>query len=32
LLGLDYGWRFDDYPGSIGTTRTHLTFSIGQQF
>ncbi len=32
LLGLDYGWRFDEYPGSIGDPKTHLTFSIGQQF
>jgi outer membrane protein insertion porin family len=32
LLGLDYGWRFDNYPGSLGDPKTHLTFSIGQQF
>jgi outer membrane protein insertion porin family len=32
LLGLDYGWRFDEYPGSKTDPRTHLTFSIGQQF
>jgi len=32
LLGLDYGWRFDEYPGSIGASRTHVTFTIGQQF
>jgi outer membrane protein insertion porin family len=32
LLGLDYGWRFDEYPGSKGASRTHLSFTIGQQF
>jgi len=31
LLGLDYGWRFDEYPGSIGASRTHVSFTIGQQ-
>jgi outer membrane protein insertion porin family len=32
LLGLDYGWRFDEYPGSIGASKTHVSFTIGQQF
>ncbi len=32
LLGLDYGWHFDDYPGSTGDSKGHLSFTIGQQF
>ena len=32
LLGLDYGWRFNEYPGSAGESKGHLSFTIGQQF
>jgi len=32
LLGLDYGWHFDDYPGSSVDSKGHLSFTIGQQF
>jgi outer membrane protein insertion porin family len=32
LLGLDYGWHFDDYPGSAADPKGHLSFTIGQQF
>ena len=32
LLGLDYGWHFDEYPGSSVDTKGHLSFTIGQQF
>jgi len=29
LLGLDYGWRFDDVPGLPGMPRSQFHFSIG---
>ncbi|MEO8085892.1 MAG: outer membrane protein assembly factor BamA [Bacteroidota bacterium] len=32
LLGLDYGWHFNDYPGSAVDSKGHLSFTIGQQF
>lgn len=32
LLGLDYGWRFDDVPGSPDMAPGQFHFSIGQQF
>jgi outer membrane protein insertion porin family len=32
LLGLDYGWHFDEYPGSLNDPPGHLSFTIGQQF
>ncbi len=32
LLGLDYGWHYDDYPGSATDSKGHLSFTIGQQF
>ncbi len=32
LLGLDYGWGFDNEPGTISPSRGHFHFSIGQQF
>jgi len=32
LLGLDYGWRFDDVPGSPQMAPGQFHFSIGQQF
>jgi outer membrane protein insertion porin family len=32
LLGLDYGWHFDEYPGSSVDSKGHLSFTIGQQF
>lgn len=32
LLGLDYGWHFNDYPGSESDPKGHLSFTIGQQF
>jgi outer membrane protein insertion porin family len=32
LLGLDYGYGFDDVPGSPGANKGQFHFSIGQQF
>lgn len=32
LLGLDYGWRFDDVPGQLDMKPGQFHFSIGQQF
>jgi outer membrane protein insertion porin family len=32
LLGLDYGWHFDEYRGSAADSKGHLSFTIGQQF
>lgn len=32
LLGLDYGWRFDDIPGQENMAPGQFHFSIGQQF
>jgi outer membrane protein insertion porin family len=32
LLGLDYGWRFDDVPGREDMAPSQFHFSIGQQF
>ncbi|MBP9151559.1 MAG: outer membrane protein assembly factor BamA [Flavobacteriales bacterium] len=32
LLGLDYGWRFDDVPGRPDMAPGQFHFSIGQQF
>jgi outer membrane protein insertion porin family len=32
LLGLDYGWRFDDVPGRPDMSPGQFHFSIGQQF
>jgi outer membrane protein insertion porin family len=32
LLGLDYGWRFDDIPGQEQMAPGQFHFSIGQQF
>ncbi|MCF8275223.1 MAG: outer membrane protein assembly factor BamA [Flavobacteriales bacterium] len=32
LLGLDYGWRFDDVPGRPDMAPGQFSFSIGQQF
>lgn len=32
LLGLDYGWRFDDVPGIPSMAPSQFHFSIGQQF
>jgi outer membrane protein insertion porin family len=32
LLGLDYGWRFDDVPGRPDMAPSQFHFSIGQQF
>ena len=32
LLGLDYGWRFDDVPGYPNMAPGQFHFSIGQQF
>jgi outer membrane protein insertion porin family len=32
LLGLDYGWGFDNEPGYNFPSRGHFHFSIGQQF
>ena len=32
LLGLDYGWRFDDVPGLPNMAPGQFHFSIGQQF
>jgi len=29
LLGLDYGWRFDDVPGLSGMARSQFHFTIG---
>lgn len=29
MLGLDWGYRFDDIPGVTGTDRTEIHFSIG---
>ncbi|MBL4587706.1 MAG: outer membrane protein assembly factor BamA [Flavobacteriales bacterium] len=32
LLGLDYGWRFDDVPGRPDMKPSQFHFSIGQRF
>jgi outer membrane protein insertion porin family len=32
LLGLDYGWRFDDVEGRPDMSPGQFHFSIGQQF
>jgi outer membrane protein insertion porin family len=32
LLGLDYGWGFDNVPGTIGPSEGNFHFTIGQQF
>lgn len=32
LLGLDYGWRFDEVPGRPDMAPSQFHFSIGQQF
>jgi outer membrane protein insertion porin family len=32
LLGLDYGFGFDDIPGNPGANGGQFHFSIGQQF
>ncbi len=31
LIGVDYGWGFDEVPGIPGANRNRFTFSIGQQ-
>jgi outer membrane protein insertion porin family len=32
LLGLDYGYGFDEIPGNPGVNKGQFHFSIGQQF
>ncbi len=32
LLGIDWGWGFDDYPGHVGPSGSQFHFTIGQQF
>jgi outer membrane protein insertion porin family len=32
LLGVDWGWGFDDYPGSSGISGSQFHFTMGQQF
>ncbi len=32
LLGIDWGYGFDEYPGSKGVSGGHFAFTIGQQF
>jgi len=32
LLGIDWGWGFDPYPGSSGISGSQFHFTIGQQF
>jgi outer membrane protein insertion porin family len=32
LLGIDWGWGFDNYPGSNGISGSQFHFTIGQQF
>ena len=32
LMGLDYGWGFDDIPGNPDANGGQFHFSIGQQF
>ncbi len=32
LLGIDWGWGFDEYPGSSGISGSQFHFTIGQQF
>ncbi len=32
LLGIDWGWGFDPYPGSTGISGSQFHFTIGQQF
>ncbi|MEN8158007.1 MAG: outer membrane protein assembly factor BamA [Bacteroidota bacterium] len=32
LLGIDWGWGFDDYPGHAGVSGSQFHFTIGQQF
>ncbi|MBN1131734.1 MAG: outer membrane protein assembly factor BamA [Bacteroidales bacterium] len=32
LLGIDWGWGFDSYPGSSGPSGSQFHFTIGQQF
>jgi outer membrane protein insertion porin family len=32
LLGIDWGWGFDPYPGSSGISGSNFHFTIGQQF
>ncbi len=32
LLGVDWGWGFDDYPGHPGISGSNFHFTMGQQF
>ncbi|HER09309.1 MAG TPA: hypothetical protein ENO20_10425, partial [Bacteroides sp.] len=32
LLGIDWAWGFDTYPGSDGISGSQFHFTIGQQF
>jgi len=32
LLGIDWAWGFDDYPGHPGISGSNFHFTIGQQF
>lgn len=32
LLGIDWGWGFDSYPGHSGISGSNFHFTIGQQF
>ncbi len=32
LLGIDWAWGFDEYPGSSGISGSNFHFTIGQQF
>ena len=32
LLGIDWGWGFDSYPGHTGASGSNFHFTIGQQF
>jgi len=32
LLGLDWGYGFDNIPGTIGSNGGEFHFTIGQQF
>lgn len=32
LLGIDWAWGFDDYPGHTGASGSNFHFTIGQQF
>ena len=32
LLGIDWAWGFDEYPGSTGISGSQFHFTIGQQF